>query len=204
MLGRDKLDDQFSFYLPISCPSIQNILFIYPCLYVYLSIYLCICISICVAYCLPVCLFHTFLLPFNSFVRGRSFPSPIILDNVWHHICLSWENVLGKRQFFLDGVLKYVLAGYRIGVTIPGGGLVHVGRKLGGMNGINQNSYIFAGELSHVNMWSSVLHGGEFYLPTYLPTYLPCLPTYLPTYLPIYLSVYLSIYLSTYLPCLPT
>ena len=83
------------------------------------------------------------------------YPAPYLYDNLWHHECVTWDNSDGKVKWYTDGVLKYTQTGRRVGQTIPTGGTLLIG-QIQTSNG-NDPSAGLVGDISHVNIWSSVL-----------------------------------------------
>ena len=82
---------------------------------------------------------------------------PPITDDQWHHVCITWTNVNGKALVFLDGVLKYAASGYKVDVTIPGGGVVRIGQQQSVLGGNHKPQYSFHGKFAKINMWSTSL-----------------------------------------------
>ena len=82
---------------------------------------------------------------------------PPINDDQWHHICITWTNVNGKAVFFFDGVLKYTALGYKVDVTIPGGGIMRIGQQQGVLGGNHDPKFSYVGKFAKINMWSTAL-----------------------------------------------
>ncbi|KAL9959751.1 hypothetical protein ACROYT_G033106 [Oculina patagonica] len=88
-----------------------------------------------------------------------NYHQPPIVDDLWHHVCITWTNVDGKTQLFLDGVLKYDVSGYKVDITIPSGGILRIGQRQRDFGGNHNLKYSYHGKLAKMNMWSTVLHG---------------------------------------------
>ena len=82
---------------------------------------------------------------------------PPINDGHWHHICITWTNVNGKSLVFVDGVLKFTELGYKVDVTIPGGGIMRIGQQQGVLGGNHSPEYSYDGKFAKINMWSTAL-----------------------------------------------
>ncbi|KAL9959753.1 hypothetical protein ACROYT_G033108 [Oculina patagonica] len=90
---------------------------------------------------------------------GHKHYLPPIVDDLWHHMCITWTNVDGKTQLFLDGVLKYDVSGFNVDVIIPSGGILRIGQMQTTLGGGHSPQYSYQGKLAKMNMWSSVLDG---------------------------------------------
>lgn len=82
---------------------------------------------------------------------------PPINDDQWHHVCITWTKVDGKALIFLDGVLKYTALGYKVDVTIPGGGIMRIGQRQGVLGGDHDTTFSYGGKFAKINMWSTAL-----------------------------------------------
>ena len=78
-------------------------------------------------------------------------------DGVWHHICLSWEKILGSWKFFKDGLVKQEGTSFKIGYTIRQGGTLVLGQEQDSIGGEFETSQSFQGMLSDVNVWDRAL-----------------------------------------------
>lgn len=94
----------------------------------------------------------------NSLFDSRSnhyFLMPTV-DDIWHHICVTWSNEDGKSLVYFDGVLIKSLTGLRINFTIPSGGILLIGQRQEVL-GVNHNrNRMYHGKLAHLNIWSNV------------------------------------------------
>ena len=45
----------------------------------------------------------------------------VINDGIWHHVCITWDVVVGDYVFYKDG--QKVRKGVRARTAIPGGGV---------------------------------------------------------------------------------
>ena len=85
-----------------------------------------------------------------------------IIDTMWHHICVTWENTKGDWQFYMDGQLQSNGTDLKKNHQIPAGGTVIIGQdqdKVGG--GFQIKDSFGPGEVTEVNLWSRVLSGDE-------------------------------------------
>ena len=85
------------------------------------------------------------------------YPVPEIIDDVWHHLCVTWTNVDGKTQWFMDGALRYAESGYQTNITIPGGGILRIGQKQIAFGGSHHDDFPFQGKFTRINIWRQVL-----------------------------------------------
>ena len=74
-------------------------------------------------------------------------------------MCITWTNVNGKTLVFLDGVLKYAALGYKVGITIPSGGIMRIGQQQRVLGGDHNPSQSYRGKFTKINMWSAALDG---------------------------------------------
>lgn len=74
-------------------------------------------------------------------------------------MCITWTNVDGKALVYLDGVLKYATSGYKVGITIPSGGIMRIGQNQGELGGDHDPEFSYHGKFAKINMWSTVLDG---------------------------------------------
>lgn len=89
-------------------------------------------------------------------ISSEGFPGTLD-DNVWHHVCATWENTAGHAQVFIDGILKISKSGVHTSKVIQGGGKLVLGLDqdlVGGGFDIEQS---FVGALAHVYLWNTAL-----------------------------------------------
>lgn len=72
------------------------------------------------------------------------------------HVCVTWESSSGATSVFMDGK-KSVTKIYQKGHTVSGGGTVTIGQDSDGGVSTFEYSQSFVGEISDINLWSSVL-----------------------------------------------
>ena len=72
-------------------------------------------------------------------------------------MCITWTNIEGKLNFYIDGALKRAKTGFKSGAVIKGGGVVVIGQDQDSLGGSFDVLQSFAGLLSHVNVWNFVL-----------------------------------------------
>ena len=65
----------------------------------------------------------------------------------------------GKVQFFLDGVIKKDVSGYKVDITIPSGGILRIGQIQTTLGGDHKSGRGYHGKFAKMNIWSTVLHG---------------------------------------------
>lgn len=80
-----------------------------------------------------------------------------LLDKHWHHVCITWTNIEGNLNFYVDGSVKKTKTEFKSGAVIKGGGVVIIGQDQDSLGGSFVASQSLAGLLSHVNMWNFVL-----------------------------------------------
>lgn len=76
-------------------------------------------------------------------------------DGLWHHVAVTWENVNGTYEIFVDGQSKAVGGSLITGSTIKAGGIMVVGNDKDG--GGFEYRDAFVGNISRVNVWDYVL-----------------------------------------------
>ena len=77
--------------------------------------------------------------------------------DVWHHICVSWENNEGSWKVYRDGDLREDGTNFRTSYTIRQGGTLVLGQKQNSVGGGFQAQQSFKGMLSSVNVWDKEL-----------------------------------------------
>ena len=84
-----------------------------------------------------------------------------INDGLWHHLCLTWENLNGDWVFYKDG--KPVKFGSKLkrGHVIPKDGIVVLGQEQDAPGGKFNKTEAFPGSLAQVNMWDRVFSAKE-------------------------------------------
>lgn len=83
-----------------------------------------------------------------------------INDGLWHHICVSWENIDGRWDFLVDGVLISYEGAWGKSQTISPGKLV-VGqhqKEYGGRYLIEES---FIGKIASFNMWDRKMNNND-------------------------------------------
>ncbi|XP_020910750.1 pentraxin-4 [Exaiptasia diaphana] len=88
------------------------------------------------------------------FTDGKPLYGVNIVDNKWHHLCLTWENTDGHIKLYIDGVLRIQITGKK-GQQLNKRSLV-LGRDTDG-----DDWQSFHGNLASVNMWSRAFLAGE-------------------------------------------
>lgn len=79
-----------------------------------------------------------------------------LLDDTWHHACVTWENIGGNVTLYIDGLLIGQNQGVHPGLTFDSTGTVVVGqlqREIGGQFIFNES---YLGDITDVNVWSNV------------------------------------------------
>jgi len=78
------------------------------------------------------------------------------LDEKWHHVCLIWDNSLGKYHFHIDGVQIFegVVAK---GDQIRAPGAIVLGQDQDDYIAVFEEYQSFTGNLTNVNMWDKAL-----------------------------------------------
>ena len=80
-----------------------------------------------------------------------------LLDKHWHHVCITWTNIEGELNFYIDGSVKRRETEFKTGAVIRGGGVMIIGQDQDSLGGSFEASQSLAGLLSHVNIWNFVL-----------------------------------------------
>ncbi|KXJ28460.1 Sushi, von Willebrand factor type A, EGF and pentraxin domain-containing protein 1 [Exaiptasia diaphana] len=82
-----------------------------------------------------------------------------LVDNKWHHLCLTWENTDGNIKFYIDAVLRHEFIGKKDEQL--GKGSIVLGQDQKGFKTGFRDSVAFKGNLASVNMWSRAFPAGE-------------------------------------------
>ncbi|XP_002732579.2 uncharacterized protein LOC100370097 [Saccoglossus kowalevskii] len=100
---------------------------------------------------------------FTLFIRGQmlSYTKVSVVDDQWHHICVTWQSHGGNYQLYKDGVVESYGGGVATNLTIRAGGVLAVGQEQGEPGGGFSKSRSFMGMLAYFNMWSRVLNETE-------------------------------------------
>lgn len=88
-------------------------------------------------------------------LRSRTHEFTVSPDGLWHHVTVTWDNINGSYEIFLNGQSKERGGGLGNGTTIEPGGNVVLGndKDAGGY----QIRDAFVGNISRVNLWDYVL-----------------------------------------------
>ena len=85
-----------------------------------------------------------------------------MIDGKWHHLCLTWQNLDGAYEFYVDGV-QQVPSGrgsMKKDHVIQKGALI-LGQEQDSYKGGFSEYQSLQGNLSSVNMWDRVLTAQE-------------------------------------------
>jgi len=82
-------------------------------------------------------------------------------DDYWYHICTTWENTAGLRNFYVDGQPWENGVGLETGHVIDNNGIFILGQDQDSYGGHFEQSQSFFGQMYGVNMWNRVLTAGE-------------------------------------------
>ena len=94
-----------------------------------------------------------YLFIFSTF---SSIPS-IQSDGKWHHLAITWENVQGNVQLYIDGMLKATITGLAVGTSVAGNGKFVLGNDQDNYGGGFVLNDAFHGSITRVNVWDIVL-----------------------------------------------
>ena len=75
-------------------------------------------------------------------------------DGEWHHICVSWENIAGSLDFYMDSVLSANKTNFKREHVIRSGGSLVLGQEQGSLGGGFKNATSFRGLLTNLNVWN--------------------------------------------------
>ena len=89
--------------------------------------------------------------------RHRNMYSAPLNDGKWHHVCVTWDNVEGAWNFYVDGSRRISGSGLAVGHVIQGGGHFVIGQSQLSYGGTLDSSETFVGEISQLNLWRNVL-----------------------------------------------
>ena len=76
-------------------------------------------------------------------------------DGLWHHVAVTWENINGTYEIFVDGQLLGNGNGLQNGNVIRNGGHIILGNDKD-RSGFSAKD-AFSGNISRVNFWNYVL-----------------------------------------------
>ena len=79
----------------------------------------------------------------------------VINDGIWHHVCITWDVVVGEYVFYKDGAI--VRKGVYARTCIPGGGVWVLGQDQDWIGGGFDKDDSFKGEMVETNIWNKVL-----------------------------------------------
>ena len=79
-----------------------------------------------------------------------------LMDNMWHHICVSWENDQGLCDVLVDGAVMAKGSAWGQTLSVRPGKLV-VGQSQGVFGGGFIASEGFTGKVASLNIWSTKL-----------------------------------------------
>ncbi|KAL9959490.1 hypothetical protein ACROYT_G032817 [Oculina patagonica] len=82
-------------------------------------------------------------------------------DNQWYHICVTWENVAGSWNFYIDGDNSENGKDMEAGHVIGNNGIFILGQDQDNYGGSFQQHQSFIGQMYGVNMWNRVLTADE-------------------------------------------
>ena len=78
----------------------------------------------------------------------------------WHHLCVIWTKKNGKWLIYINGKQVKSKNSYRENESIEGGGTLTVAQFMKS-DGTIDSSRSYVGDLSHLNIWSSVVEQDE-------------------------------------------
>ena len=77
-----------------------------------------------------------------------------LVDDMWHHICVSWENVQGLWDVLVDGAVMAYGSAWRHTLSVRPGKLV-VGQSQGIYGGGFTVGESFTGQFASLNIWNT-------------------------------------------------
>ena len=77
-----------------------------------------------------------------------------LVDNMWHHICVSWENVQGLWDVLVDGAVMAHGSDWGQTLSVRPGKLVF-GQSQGVYGGGFTVGESFTGKVAYLNIWST-------------------------------------------------
>ncbi len=83
-----------------------------------------------------------------------------LLENVWHHICVSWENVGGLWDVIVNGAVVAHGSDWRKTVSVRPGKLI-VGQNQAVYGGEFSLSESFTGKVASFNIWNTKMANSE-------------------------------------------
>ena len=83
-----------------------------------------------------------------------------LIDDIWHHICVSWENVEGLWNVIINGALIAKGSAWRRTLNVRPGKLV-VGQKQSFYGGVFASDDSFTGKVASFNIWNTKMANSE-------------------------------------------
>ncbi|KAM6166351.1 pentraxin-4 [Erethizon dorsatum] len=87
----------------------------------------------------------------------RELPLQPLLDNQWHHICVSWTSMQGRYWLYVDRRLVATGSHFRENYEIPSGGSLVLGQEQDSVGGGFDSAEAFVGSMSGLGIWDRVL-----------------------------------------------
>lgn len=94
-----------------------------------------------------------FIVNLRQNIRQHVFVIPN--DGMWHHVAVTWENMNGSYEIFVDGQSWATGNGLIAGNTIKSSGIVVVGNDKDGSGFESRDAFV--GSISRLNVWDHVL-----------------------------------------------
>ena len=88
-------------------------------------------------------------------LHSRQHDFVISPDGLWHHVAVTWENINGAYEIFVDGQLKKKGHGLQNRTLIRNGGEIILGNDKDSSGFHVKDAY--QGNISRVNFWDYVL-----------------------------------------------
>ena len=102
-----------------------------------------------------------FLFFSNIFSFSCSAMNNAVNNGVWRHVCISWENVAGSWNLYIDGALLANGDNLKAGHVIDNNGIVILGQDQDSYGGEFEQHQSFLGQIHRVSMWNRVLTAEE-------------------------------------------
>ncbi|XP_046472081.1 sushi, von Willebrand factor type A, EGF and pentraxin domain-containing protein 1 isoform X1 [Neodiprion pinetum] len=97
---------------------------------------------------------------FVIYINGNRVVTDITAnDGYWHFVCVTWENVFGFWQVFVDGIVRENGTQLASETLIEGNGTLVIGQEQDRMGGGFSESESLLGKLSSLDIWDEVLNG---------------------------------------------
>ncbi|KAK4887668.1 hypothetical protein RN001_003939 [Aquatica leii] len=96
------------------------------------------------------------------YVNGEHIITDIYLnDGIWHFLCVTWDNLIGVYNIYVDGKNVENGDGLSNNTVIKGNGKMIIGQEQDVLGGRFSQTESFLGEIAYLDVWSRILNESE-------------------------------------------